>query len=91
MLEARGLCKSFGKVVAVRGVSFSARDGQITGLLGPNGAGKSTTPFGQTLQAAMSDFTASAPMCVASSAARLSLVSSISGVSSLHATLLCMP
>jgi sodium transport system ATP-binding protein len=43
MLEARGLHKSFGSIVAVRGVSFSARDGQITGLLGPNGAGKSTT------------------------------------------------
>ncbi|HEU5137418.1 MAG TPA: ATP-binding cassette domain-containing protein [Steroidobacteraceae bacterium] len=43
MLEARGLFKSFGKVEAVRGVSFVARDGQITGLLGPNGAGKSTT------------------------------------------------
>jgi sodium transport system ATP-binding protein len=43
MLEARDLTKSFGKVVAVRGVSFAARDGQITGLLGPNGAGKSTT------------------------------------------------
>ena len=43
MLEARGLFKSFGKVAAVRGVSFVARDGQITGLLGPNGAGKSTT------------------------------------------------
>src|SRR4051812_37112887 len=43
MLEARGLYKSFGKIEAVRGVSFSARDGQITGLLGPNGAGKSTT------------------------------------------------
>ena len=43
MLEARGLCKSFGPVAAVRGVSFSARDGQITGLLGANGAGKSTT------------------------------------------------
>src|SRR5690349_24339945 len=43
MLEARGLFKSFGKIEAVRGVSFSARDGQITGLLGPNGAGKSTT------------------------------------------------
>jgi sodium transport system ATP-binding protein len=43
MLEARGLFKSFGKVTAVRGVSFAARDGQITGLLGPNGAGKSTT------------------------------------------------
>src|ERR1700752_1094436 len=43
MLEARGLTKSFGPIAAVRGVSFSARDGQITGLLGPNGAGKSTT------------------------------------------------
>ena len=43
MLEARDLTKSFGKVAAVRGVSFAARDGQITGLLGPNGAGKSTT------------------------------------------------
>jgi sodium transport system ATP-binding protein len=43
MLEARELCKSFGAVAAVRGVSFTARDGQITGLLGPNGAGKSTT------------------------------------------------
>ena len=39
MLEARGLVKSFGKIAAVRDVSFSARDGQITGLLGPNGAG----------------------------------------------------
>jgi len=35
--------KSFGKVHAVRGVSFAAPDGRITGLLGPNGAGKSTT------------------------------------------------
>jgi sodium transport system ATP-binding protein len=43
MLEARGLCKSFGRVAAVRGVSFTAGNGQITGLLGPNGAGKSTT------------------------------------------------
>jgi sodium transport system ATP-binding protein len=43
MLEARGLFKSFGRVAAVRGVSFSAGNGQITGLLGPNGAGKSTT------------------------------------------------
>src|SRR6187399_2809502 len=43
MLEARGLVKSFGKIAAVRDVSFSARDGEITGLLGPNGAGKTTT------------------------------------------------
>jgi sodium transport system ATP-binding protein len=35
--------KSFGAVRAVRGVSFTAPDGKITGLLGPNGAGKSTT------------------------------------------------
>jgi len=43
MLEARNLSKSFGKIAAVRGASFTARDGQITGLLGANGAGKSTT------------------------------------------------
>jgi sodium transport system ATP-binding protein len=35
--------KSFGDVKAVKGVSFDAPDGKITGLLGPNGAGKSTT------------------------------------------------
>ena len=43
MLEVRELHKSFGKVHAVQGVSFVARDGEITGLLGPNGAGKTTT------------------------------------------------
>jgi len=43
MLEVRELHKSFGKVQAVQGVSFVARDGEITGLLGPNGAGKTTT------------------------------------------------
>jgi sodium transport system ATP-binding protein len=43
VIEARGLSKSFGKLQAVREVSFTARDGRITGLLGPNGAGKSTT------------------------------------------------
>lgn len=43
MIQVQGLSKSFGKVKAVQGVSFSAPDGQITGLLGPNGAGKSTT------------------------------------------------
>ena len=43
MIEARGLYKSFGGLKAVDGVSFVARDGEITGLLGPNGAGKTTT------------------------------------------------
>jgi sodium transport system ATP-binding protein len=43
MISVNGLHKSFGDVKAVRGVSFDAEDGRITGLLGPNGAGKSTT------------------------------------------------
>ena len=43
MIKVDGIYKSFGKVRAVRGVSFDAPDGKITGLLGPNGAGKSTT------------------------------------------------
>ncbi|MEE9384575.1 MAG: ATP-binding cassette domain-containing protein [Nannocystaceae bacterium] len=43
MIEARHLAKRFGDVVAVADVSFTARDGEITGLLGPNGAGKTTT------------------------------------------------
>jgi sodium transport system ATP-binding protein len=45
MIDIRGIVKSFGKkrdVHAVREVSFTAPDGQITGLLGPNGAGKTT-------------------------------------------------
>ena len=47
MIDVNDLHKSFktktGTVHAVQGVSFSARDGEITGLLGPNGAGKTTT------------------------------------------------
>ncbi len=42
MIEARNLSKRFGSVEAVRDVSFTARDGEITGILGANGAGKST-------------------------------------------------
>jgi sodium transport system ATP-binding protein len=47
MIEVENLRKTFkaktGPVKAVDGVSFVARDGEITGLLGPNGAGKTTT------------------------------------------------
>ena len=43
MIVVEDIHKSFGAVRAVRGISFTAPDGKITGLLGPNGAGKSTT------------------------------------------------
>ena len=43
MIEVSNLVKHFGKVRAVDGVSFVARNGAITGLLGHNGAGKSTS------------------------------------------------
>jgi ABC-2 type transport system ATP-binding protein len=42
-LEVRELTKVFGRVTAVRDVSFTAPAGQVTGLLGPNGSGKTTT------------------------------------------------
>ena len=42
MIEVNDLHKSFGNVSALKSVSFTAPDGQITGLLGPNGAGKTT-------------------------------------------------
>ena len=43
MLELRSVSKRFAGSLAVDGVSFSARSGEITGYLGPNGSGKSTT------------------------------------------------
>jgi sodium transport system ATP-binding protein len=42
MIDVDGISKRFGHVEALNGVSFTSRDGRITGLLGPNGAGKST-------------------------------------------------
>jgi ABC-2 type transport system ATP-binding protein len=38
----RDLCKHFGAVRAVDGVSFEIRPGEIFGILGPNGSGKTT-------------------------------------------------
>ena len=42
MIEVDDVRKQFGQIKALGGVSFAARDGQITALLGPNGAGKTT-------------------------------------------------
>jgi ABC-2 type transport system ATP-binding protein len=43
MITARGLTKHYGRVAAVRDLTFTVRPGVVTGFLGPNGAGKSTT------------------------------------------------
>src|SRR5438552_18502709 len=42
-IEVSGLRKRFGPVLALDGMSFTVRPGQVTGFVGPNGAGKSTT------------------------------------------------
>ncbi|MEA5052484.1 MAG: ATP-binding cassette domain-containing protein [Propionicimonas sp.] len=43
MIEVHEVRKFYSTVTAVAGISFTLRDGRITGFLGPNGAGKSTT------------------------------------------------
>ena len=42
MLDAQGLTRRYGDVVAVENVSFSIKPGEVVGLLGHNGAGKTT-------------------------------------------------
>ena len=43
MIEVTALTRSYGGLLAVDHVSFTAEPGRVTGFLGPNGAGKSTT------------------------------------------------
>ncbi len=42
LLQTEKLTRTFGGVMAVNEVDFSAQEGLITGLIGPNGAGKTT-------------------------------------------------
>ena len=43
MIEINKLTKKFDQFVAVDGMSFTVKEGEVLGFLGPNGAGKSTT------------------------------------------------
>lgn len=43
MIEAQGLTKHYGSVVAVEDATFEVKRGEVVGFLGPNGAGKTTT------------------------------------------------
>jgi len=43
VIEIKDFCKKYADFVAVNGISFDVRKGEIFGLLGPNGAGKTST------------------------------------------------
>ena len=43
IVQTRGLCKQYGKVLRVNRLDLQVPEGAIYGFLGPNGAGKSTT------------------------------------------------
>ena len=43
VIEVSNLVKHFGNVVALDGISFEVKKGEVFGFIGPNGAGKSTT------------------------------------------------
>lgn len=42
-IEAENLTRRYGRLLAIKDLTFSVRRGEVVGFLGPNGAGKSTT------------------------------------------------
>jgi branched-chain amino acid transport system ATP-binding protein len=42
LLEARGLSRTFGSLIAIRDISFAIESGELRAVIGPNGAGKTT-------------------------------------------------
>ena len=42
IVSVRNLKKSYGKVQAIRNLSFDVNEGEIYGIIGPDGAGKTT-------------------------------------------------
>ena len=42
MVRAEGVCKSFGRQAALKGISMDVRHGEVMCILGPSGSGKST-------------------------------------------------
>ena len=42
-VKVHNLVKNYGKIEAVKSISFTINKGEIFGLIGPNGAGKTTT------------------------------------------------
>lgn len=49
LLQAQGVCKSFGVTKALSNLDFTLRYGQIHGLIGENGSGKSTFSSTKTI------------------------------------------
>ena len=43
LLEVKGLCVNYGRIEAIRDISFTVDEGEIVTLIGANGAGKTTT------------------------------------------------
>ncbi|UCD92290.1 MAG: ABC transporter ATP-binding protein [Methanobacteriota archaeon] len=43
MIRTEKLTRTFGEVVAVKGLTFEVKEGEVFGFIGPNGAGKTTT------------------------------------------------